>query len=96
MKVNFNQQSFENVRMKDTSLIGANLFQCTLSGSEFSYVDISGANLNGDLLFNFKWNNLKIQELLQLDNHNDYVRSICSLPVSSQLVSCSKDNSIQL
>ena len=55
-------QSFEEIKIRDTSLIGANFVRSNLSGSEFENVDISGMNLNGASLFNCKWSNLRINE----------------------------------
>lgn len=56
-------QSFQDIRIKDTSLIGANFIRSDLSGSEFDNVDISFMNLNGALLFNCNWSKLKIREI---------------------------------
>lgn len=47
IKVDLRGKSFENIKIKDTSLIGANFVGCNLSGSQFENVDISGINLNG-------------------------------------------------
>ncbi|CAD8092504.1 unnamed protein product [Paramecium primaurelia] len=44
MKVDIRNKSFENIRIKNTSLIGGNFVRCNLSGSEFENVDISGVN----------------------------------------------------
>ncbi|CAD8166290.1 unnamed protein product [Paramecium pentaurelia] len=49
-KVDLTQQSFRNVRIKNTSLIGASFSQCDLSGSEFENVIIHGINLNCAIL----------------------------------------------
>ncbi|CAD8128738.1 unnamed protein product [Paramecium sonneborni] len=42
MKNDLNNQSFEDIRIKNTSLIGANFVRCNFNGSEFENVDISG------------------------------------------------------
>ncbi|CAD8081408.1 unnamed protein product [Paramecium primaurelia] len=96
MKVNLTQQCFSNIRIKNTSLIGANLVRCNFNGSEFENVDISGMNLNGAQLLNCKWKNLRIQESNQLDSHSDQVISACFSPDGTTLASSSEDYSICL
>ncbi|CAD8129620.1 unnamed protein product [Paramecium sonneborni] len=56
---------FENIKIQNTSLIGGNFVKCNLSRSEFNNLDISGINLNGALLFNCKWKNLKINTRIE-------------------------------
>ncbi|CAD8181626.1 unnamed protein product [Paramecium pentaurelia] len=96
MKVDMSNQSFVNIRMKNTSLIGGNFVRSNLSGSEFDNVDISGLNLNGAQLFNCKWKNLKIHELNRLDGHSSYVKQVCFSPDGNTLASGSGDCSIRL
>lgn len=60
LRADLKAQSFEDIRINDTSLVDANFVHSNLSGSEFDNVDISGMNLNGALLFNCKWRNLRI------------------------------------
>ncbi|CAK67962.1 unnamed protein product, partial (macronuclear) [Paramecium tetraurelia] len=79
MKVDLREHSFENIRMRDTSLIGGNFVRCNFNGSEFDNVDISGVNLNQAQLFNCKWKNIKIHELNRLDGHSGRVRQSISL-----------------
>ncbi|CAD8116785.1 unnamed protein product [Paramecium primaurelia] len=67
MKVDLMNYSFENIRIKNTSLVGANMVRCNLSGSQFENVDISGMNMNGAQLFDCKWKNIKINELSYLE-----------------------------
>ncbi|CAK72852.1 unnamed protein product (macronuclear) [Paramecium tetraurelia] len=55
MKVDLKEQSFENIRIIDTSLLGANEVRCDLSGSEFENVNISG-------------NEFKLNQIIQLIN----------------------------
>ncbi|CAD8177059.1 unnamed protein product [Paramecium pentaurelia] len=81
MKVELKNQSLENIRIQNTSLIG----------------DISGVKLNGAQLFNCKWRNIKIHELNKLlDDHSKCIRSVCISPDGITLASGSQDNSIRL
>ncbi|CAD8163656.1 unnamed protein product [Paramecium pentaurelia] len=96
MKVDIRNQSFENIRIKNTSLIGGNFLGCNLSGSEFDNVDISGFNLNCSQLFNCKWKNLKIHKLNKLDGHSGSVLSVQISPDKNILASSSSDKSIRL
>ncbi|CAD8157971.1 unnamed protein product [Paramecium octaurelia] len=82
--------------IKNTTLIGANLVRCNLSGSEFENVNISGVNLNGAQLFNCKWENLKIDSLHQLTGHKDRINQLCFSPDDNQLAPCSNDDFICL
>ncbi|CAD8090406.1 unnamed protein product [Paramecium primaurelia] len=95
MKVNLNSNPLKHQDQR-YFFDWSNQHQCNLRESVFSNVYISGANLNGALLFNFIWNNQKCRNYFKLDGHNDYVLSICFSPDSYQLVSCRKDNSIHL
>lgn len=96
MKADFSKQCFKNIKIQHTSLVGANFVKCNLSGSVFENVDISGINLNKVLLIGCKWNNLKINELHQLDGHNEEVYAICFSPDGNTLASGSGDNFICL
>ncbi|CAD8196067.1 unnamed protein product [Paramecium octaurelia] len=96
MKTDLRNQNFENIRIKNTSLIGANLVRCDLSGSEFDQVIISGMILNQAKLFNCKWRNLRINELNQLKGHHGSVNSISFSPDGKSFASCSDDKSIRL
>ncbi|CAD8172182.1 unnamed protein product [Paramecium pentaurelia] len=89
-------QSFENIRIENTSLISGNFVRCNLSGSEFDNVDISGVNLNGAELFNCKWKNLKIHELNKLDDHSGWILSVCLSSDGNILASGSGDKSIRI
>ncbi|CAD8136774.1 unnamed protein product [Paramecium octaurelia] len=70
MKVNLREQTLENIRIRDTNLIGGNFAKCNLNGQEFHNVDISGINLNQAQLFNSIWKNIQIHELYKLDGHS--------------------------
>ncbi|CAD8167197.1 unnamed protein product [Paramecium pentaurelia] len=96
MKVDLRNQSFENIRIKDASLIGGNFVRCNLSGSKFDNIDISGLNLSGAKMFNCKWKNIKIHEVNKLDGHSSSVRSACISPDGNTLASGSNDKSIRL
>ncbi|CAD8214927.1 unnamed protein product [Paramecium octaurelia] len=96
MKVDLREQCFENIRIKDTSLIGANLVRCILNGSEFQNVDITGVNLNGAQLFNCRWVNIIICEFNILNGYSGQVRSVCFSPDGITLASGSMDKSICL
>ncbi|CAD8114850.1 unnamed protein product [Paramecium sonneborni] len=96
MKVDLTNKSFEDIRIKNTSLIGANFVKCNLSGSIFENVDISGVNLNSALLLNCKWKYMKINELNKLDGHTRSVHSVCFSPNGTTLASGSWDKSIRL
>ncbi|CAD8141225.1 unnamed protein product [Paramecium pentaurelia] len=87
MKVDVRNQCFENIRIKDTSLIGGNFFRCNMNGSEFENVDISGVNFNGAQMFNCKWKNIKVHELNRLDGHSSCVNSVCFSPDENTLAS---------
>ncbi|CAD8179301.1 unnamed protein product [Paramecium pentaurelia] len=60
MKVDLRNQSFKNIRMKNTSMIGGTFVRCNFNGSEFKNVDISGVKFNGAQLINCNWKNIKI------------------------------------
>ncbi|CAD8122192.1 unnamed protein product [Paramecium sonneborni] len=47
MKLDLTNQSFEKIRIRDTSLMGGNFVRCNLSESEFYNVDLNGVNLKG-------------------------------------------------
>ncbi|CAK69564.1 unnamed protein product (macronuclear) [Paramecium tetraurelia] len=85
MKVDLKEQCFENIRIKNISLIGANLVRCDLSGSELDNVIISGVNLNQAKLFNCRWGNIGLHEGINL-----------LFPDGKTIVSCSNDKSIRL
>ncbi|CAD8131344.1 unnamed protein product [Paramecium sonneborni] len=94
LKVDLTKHCFEGIRIKKSSLIGGNFAKYNFSGSEFENVDISGVNLNGALLLNCKWKNIKIHELNQLNGHTVY--SVCFSPDGITLASGSHDQSIRL
>ncbi|CAD8159195.1 unnamed protein product [Paramecium pentaurelia] len=96
MKVYLSNKNFENIKIQNTSSVGANFFRSNLSGSEFNNVFISGMNLNGALLFNCKWKNLKIHELYELGGHSCKVNSVCLSPDGNTLASGNDDKSIRL
>ncbi|CAD8167962.1 unnamed protein product [Paramecium octaurelia] len=96
MKVDLREQSFENIRIRNTSLIRAKLVRCDLSGSEFDNVIIRGINLNGAKLFNCKWRNLGINEGILLNGHVGKINSVCFSRDSNYLASCSDDKTIRL
>ncbi|CAD8117753.1 unnamed protein product [Paramecium sonneborni] len=96
MKADLNNQSWEEIRIKDTSLIGGTFVRCNFNGSEFDGVDVSGMNLNGAQLFNCKWRKIKIHELSQIDGHTQKVYSVCFSPDGNILTSGSRGNSISL
>ncbi|CAD8142253.1 unnamed protein product [Paramecium pentaurelia] len=96
MKVDISNQSFENIGIKNTSIIGGNLVRCNFNGSEFDNVDINGVNFNGAQLFNCQWKQIKINELNKLDGHSGRVLSVQISPDGNTLASGSGDNSILL
>ncbi|CAD8130984.1 unnamed protein product [Paramecium sonneborni] len=96
MKVNLHNQSFENIKIKNTSLIGGNFVGCNLSGSQFNNVNINGVNSNKALLMNCKFKNIKIPELNKLEGHNSGANSVFISPDRTQLASSSGDKSIRL
>ncbi|CAD8178221.1 unnamed protein product [Paramecium octaurelia] len=87
---------FLKYKDQDTSLVGVNLVKCNLSESIFENIDISGVNLNRALLINCKWSNIKINELHQLNGHNEEVYSVCFSPDGNTLASGSGDKTICL
>ncbi|CAD8215043.1 unnamed protein product [Paramecium octaurelia] len=96
MKVDLKESCFENIRIRNTSILGANLVRCDLSGSVLDNVIISGVNLNQAKLFNCKWKNLGINEGIQLNGHSGRVNLVCYSPDGKSLASCSDDHSIIL
>ncbi|CAD8204796.1 unnamed protein product [Paramecium pentaurelia] len=96
MKVDLTKQCFSNIKIKNTSIIGANFAKCNLSGSELENVNINGINLNCAQLFNCKWKHLKIYEVHQFNGHNDTVCSVSFSPDGTKLASGSDDISICL
>ncbi|CAD8069445.1 unnamed protein product [Paramecium sonneborni] len=95
-QVDLTKHSFENIRIKNTSLIGGNFARCNLNCSIFDNIDISGLNLNGAYLLNCQWKNIKVYELNKLESHSQDVRSVCISPDGNTLASGSHDNSIPL
>ncbi|CAD8175343.1 unnamed protein product [Paramecium pentaurelia] len=87
MKIDLRNQSFENIRIKNTSLIGGNFVRSNLSESQFENIEISGLNLNGAQLFNCKWKNIKIHELNKFNGHDGPVSSVCFSPDGKTLAS---------
>ncbi|CAK82853.1 unnamed protein product (macronuclear) [Paramecium tetraurelia] len=63
MKVELKTLSFENIKIQNTSLEGANFVKCDLSGSQVDNIIISGMKLNGAKLYNCIWKNLRINEI---------------------------------
>ncbi|CAD8171792.1 unnamed protein product [Paramecium octaurelia] len=96
LKVNLTNKNFQNIKIKHTNLIGAELMRCNLSGSEFENVDITDINLNGAILINCRWKNLRINKPSYLSGHAEQVNSVCFSPDCASLASCSNDNSICL
>ncbi|CAD8103017.1 unnamed protein product [Paramecium primaurelia] len=96
MKLDLRNKNFENIKIQNTSLVGANFAQCNLSGSEFNNVNIVGVNLNGAILFNCKWINLIINKQNKLDGHTKSINSVCLSPDGITLASGSNDKSIRL
>ncbi|CAK70482.1 unnamed protein product (macronuclear) [Paramecium tetraurelia] len=96
MKVDMRQYSFENVKIRDTTLVGGNFVRCNFNGSEFDNVYISGMNLSQTQLFNCKWKNIKIHELNKLDGHDGKVNQVCFSSDGKSLASCSDYNLIIL
>ncbi|CAD8164343.1 unnamed protein product [Paramecium octaurelia] len=96
MKVDLREQNFENIKINDTSLIGANFAKCNLSGSQFNNVDISGMIINGAYLFNCKWNNLTIQEFQNKNENTSFIYSLSFSPDGATLASGSQDKFICL
>ncbi|CAD8183825.1 unnamed protein product [Paramecium octaurelia] len=96
MKVDLREQSFENIRIRNTSLDGGNFVRCIFNGSEFDNVSISGMNLNQAQMFNCNWKNIKIHELNKLDGHSRRVNQVCFSPDGKSLASCGDDNKIIL
>ncbi|CAD8209585.1 unnamed protein product [Paramecium octaurelia] len=96
MQVDLTSHNFQKIRIKNTSLIGGNFAKCNLSQSEFYNVNINGINLNGALMFDCKWKNLKTSDLFSLDGHQKGVISVCFSPDGTTLASGSEDASIRL
>ncbi|CAD8118933.1 unnamed protein product [Paramecium primaurelia] len=96
MKADLTKKNFENIKISNTQLIGANFVRCNLNGSHFENVDISGMNLSGAQLFYCKWKNIKINELNIFDCQEGSVKSICFSPDCSTIALCCKDKSILL
>ncbi|CAD8214943.1 unnamed protein product [Paramecium octaurelia] len=92
----FNETMFLNIKIHNTSLIGANFVKCNLSGSELENVDISGINLSGTQLLSCKWKNIRIQELHYLNGNGGAISSVCFSPDCTTLVSGNDDGSISL
>ncbi|CAK84536.1 unnamed protein product, partial (macronuclear) [Paramecium tetraurelia] len=82
MEVDIKNQNFKGIKIKNTSLIGANFFKCNLSKSEFDTVVINGINLNDAQLFNCKWKN----------ENNIYQMGIAGTIIASG----SDDNSVRI
>ncbi|CAD8111491.1 unnamed protein product [Paramecium primaurelia] len=96
VQVDLKNKNYENIKIQNTSLVGANFVRCNLSGSQFNNVNISGINLNGALLLYCKWNNLRIHELNTQNGHNGSVWSVCFSSDGNTLASGSSDTSIRL
>ncbi|CAK58301.1 unnamed protein product (macronuclear) [Paramecium tetraurelia] len=90
MKISFKEQCFENIRIRNTSLIGANMIRCDLSGSEFENVIISGINLNQAKLLNC------INEGMQLNGHSGRLKQIFFSLDGKSLASCSVGKALYL
>ncbi|CAD8128544.1 unnamed protein product [Paramecium sonneborni] len=87
LKYDLTNHCFQNIQIKNSCLIGRNFASFDLSGSKFENVDISEVNLNGTLLLNCKWKNIKIHELHQLQGHTDCVFSVCFSPDRTKMAS---------
>ncbi|CAD8187660.1 unnamed protein product [Paramecium octaurelia] len=96
MKVDLKEQSFEKIRIRNTQLLGADFVRCDLSGSQFDNVIISGINLNQANLSNCKWRNLRINEVMVLNGHTNYVNAVCFSNDGNSLASSGNDNFILL
>ncbi|CAD8192469.1 unnamed protein product [Paramecium pentaurelia] len=96
MKVDLKNQNFGNIRVENTNLYGGNFAKCNLSNTQFKNVNINGINLNGAKLFGFIWQQLRINDLYQLDGHTRGVLSVCFSPDGNTLASGSVDKSIGL
>ncbi|CAK94244.1 unnamed protein product (macronuclear) [Paramecium tetraurelia] len=93
MKIDLKTHSFENIKIRNTSLQGGNFAKCDLSGSEFDNVLIKGMNLNGSKLFNCKWINLRM-DVIELNSRGDYVNSFCYSPNGHYFASSSNKSII--
>ncbi|CAD8116432.1 unnamed protein product [Paramecium primaurelia] len=96
MKVDLTQQSFQNIKIKNTSLNGGSFAECNFSCSKFNNVEISGINFNGAKLFHCEWKNFKIDQQYQQVYHDSGILSQCFSPDGSKLASGSWDNTICL
>ncbi|CAD8214687.1 unnamed protein product [Paramecium octaurelia] len=80
MNADLKMQSFTNIQIKNTSLLGSNFTKSDLSGSKFDNVV----------------SNLRINELKQLKGHIASLNQVCFSSNGNSLASCSDDNSIRL
>ncbi|CAD8204028.1 unnamed protein product [Paramecium pentaurelia] len=96
MKVDLRNQCFENIRIKNTSIIRGNFVRCNFNGSEFDNLDISILNLNSAQMFDCKLKNIEIHELNKLEGHSGRVNTVCFSLEGNILASGSEDNSIRL
>ncbi|CAD8191712.1 unnamed protein product [Paramecium pentaurelia] len=96
MKANLRNQNLKNIKIEDTSLVGAKLVLCNLRESQFNNANISLIYLYEALQFNCKLVNLRIHELNKLNGHTSSVKQICFSPDGNILASGSDDKSIRL
>ncbi|CAD8213690.1 unnamed protein product [Paramecium pentaurelia] len=96
MKVDLTQQSFQNIKIKNTSLNGGSFAECNFSCSKFNNVEINGINLNGAKLFHCEWKNLRIDQQYYQVYHDSGILSQCFSPDGSKLASGSWDNTVCL
>ncbi|CAD8138216.1 unnamed protein product [Paramecium pentaurelia] len=96
MNVYLGSQDFNKIELANTNISGVSLFDCNLSNSVFSNVEINSSNLNYADLSNVKWENVICQEKPSLKGHNERILEVQFSPNGRYIASAGQEKEIKL